>query len=369
MKVFLDTNAFYKNWYVDNVNFKLLFYFLNNLDHELLLSNLVIQETNNIRQREVREVQSELAKILKKGNQLNGNNLDFEVGNLGFQSYDLVDVLKDRVEWITRIEYERIPHGVVVQRAIEATKPFTNEEKGYRDTLIWLSFLEHLSSNSIEGEVAFITNNKSDFYQIKDKNISFNDDLLKDIRERNIKAKIKPYLNIYDFIKENVDKINHSFDQHKLLDNLESFLISETENLINSMSNNELSELLETKLFSEKLTPVLDINSDIFEGLEHTEIKSIKGLPEDSVYIESEFEMRRVDLIISIDTTEFRQYADEIEAIHSLYNIEHEDSHVKLSFILRAYIGGSFEYDTRNEVASNLSIDFIYNKIRRTPHH
>lgn len=369
MKVFLDTNVFYKHWFANNAHFKLLFYFLNNLDHELLLSNLVIQETNNIRQREVREIHSELTRTLKKGNQLNRNNLNLDMENLGFQSYDLVDVLKDRVEWITRIEYDRIPHSVVVQRAIESIKPFTNEEKGYRDTLIWLSFLDHLSSNGIEGEVAFITNNKSDFYQIKDKTISFNDELLKDISERNIKAEIKPYLNIYDFVKENVDKINHSFDQHKLLDDLESFLISETENLINAMNNNELSELLETKLFSEKLTPVLDINSDIFEGLEHTEIKSIKGLPEESVYIESEFEMRRIDLIISIDTTEFKQYADEIEAIHSLYNIEHEDSHVNLSFIVRAYIGGSFEYDTRNEVASNLSMDFIYNKLRRTQSH
>jgi hypothetical protein len=286
--------------------------------------------------------------------------------SLGFQSYDLADVLKDRVEWLSRIEYESIPHSVVVRRAIDSVKPFTSEEKGYRDTLIWLSFLDYLSSNSIEGDVAFITNNKSDFYQTKNNVLSFNDDLLKDIAEHNIKANIKPYLNIYDFVKENVDKITNSFDRHKLLDDLEGFLVSATESIISAMGNNELSELLETKLFSEKLTPVLDINSDIFEGLEHNEIKSIKGLPGDSVYIESEFEMRRVDLVVSIESTEFKQYADEIEAIACLYNIEHEDSRVNLSFVLRVYVGGSFEYDTSNETASNLSIDFIYNKLARS---
>ena len=365
MKVFLDTNVFYRNWFAGNANFKLLFYFLNNLEYELLLSDLVVQEANNIRQREVREVNSELAKILKKGNQLNRVNLNLDMDSLGFQSYDLAEVLKDRVEWLSRIKYDSIPHSVVVRRAIDSVKPFTSEEKGYRDTLIWLSFLDYLSFSGIEGDVAFITNNKSDFYQTKGNVLSFNDDLLKDIAERNIKANVRPYLNIYDFVKENVDKITHCFDQSKLLDELESFLVSATESLINAMSNTELAELLETKLFSEKLTPVLGINSDIFEGLEHTEIKSIKGLPGDSVYIESEFEMRRVDLVVSIEATEFKQYADEIEAIASLYNIEHEDSHVNLSFLLRIYVGGSFEYDAGKEVASNLSIDFIYNKLTR----
>lgn len=365
MRVFLDTNAFYKNWFADNANFKLLFYFLNNLEHELLISNIVIQETNNIRLRELNEVKAELRKIIKKGNQLTQKSLQFDIDILELQNYDLIDVLKNRVDWIDRIEYGNVPHSIVVERAIGAIKPFNNEEKGYRDTLIWLSFLDYLSSKNIEGDVAFITNNKHDFFQLKDKTLSFNDDLLRDIAKRNIKANIKPYLNIYDFAKENIDKIPHSFDQRKLLDDLGGFLVSETEDFLNAMNNNDLSELLETRLFSDKLTPILDVNSDIFEGLEHTQINSIKGLPGDSVYIESEFEMRRVDLVVSIDSTEYKQYADEVETIRSLYNIEHEDNHVKLSFILRAYIGGSFEYDTINEIASNLSVDYIHNIQRR----
>ncbi|WP_223556334.1 PIN domain-containing protein [Pseudomonas sp. BF-R-01] len=365
MKVFLDTNVFYKNWFATNANLKLLFYFLNNLEYELLLSNIVIQEANNIRQREVNEVKSELCRIIKKGNQLSQKSLTLDIDNLGFKTYDLTNVLKERVDWIDRIEYDNVPHSIVVQRAISSTKPFTNEKKGYRDTLIWLSFLDYLSSRNIEGDVAFITNNKHDFFQLKDKTLSFHDDLLRDIAERNIKASIKPYLNVYDFVKENVDKTPHSFDQRKLLDDIEDFLVSETEYFLNAMNNDDLSELLETRLFSDKLTPILEVNSDIFEGLEHTQINSIKGLPGDSVYIESEFEMRRVDLVVSIDSTEYKQYADEVEAIRSLYNIEHEDNHVKLSFILRTYIGGSFEYDANNEAASNLSVDYIYNKQRR----
>jgi galactose mutarotase-like enzyme len=57
----------------------------------------------------------------------------------------------------------------VVKRAIKLVKPFTGQEKGYRDTLIWLSFLSYLKDNDIEGDVAFITNNKHDFFEVKEK--------------------------------------------------------------------------------------------------------------------------------------------------------------------------------------------------------
>lgn len=169
-------------------------------------------------------------------------------------------------------------------------------------------------------------------------------------------------MNIYDFVSENVDKISHSFNRQEILDNLEDFLISETESYLNSMKNNDLGDLLNNKIFSEKLTPVINISSDIFEGLEDPEVISVKRLSGDNVYIESYFEMRRVDLVITIDAIEYKKYAGEIESTKSLYNIEIDEDHVRLSFILRTCIQGSFEYDTRNETASNLSIDNICNR-------
>lgn len=347
---------------MSNANFKLLFYFLNNEKHDLLLSDLVVQETNNIRERELAEVKSELSKAIKKGTQLNSENLKFIIDDLGFLSYDLAEVLKDKIDRINSIEYDSIPQSKVVERALKLIKPFSDKEKGYRDTLIWLSFLNYLSSNNIEGDVAFVTNNKTDFFYSKDKKISFNNDLQRDIAEYKIKATIKPYLNIYDFVNENVDVISHSFDRNEILDVLERFLISETESYLNSMSNGDISDLLENKVFSEKLTPVIDIDSDIFEGLEDPKVKSVKRLSGDSVYIESFFEMRGVDLVITIDIIEYKQYASEIESTRSLYNISIEDNHVKLSFSLITCIDGSFEYDTKNETAHNLSVDYICNR-------
>ncbi|MEC8525038.1 MAG: PIN domain-containing protein [Pseudomonadota bacterium] len=363
MKVFLDTNVFCKNWFVSNANFSLLFYFLNNEKFDLLLSKLVVQETNNIRERELKEIKSELERLVKKGNKLNQDALKFSVEELGVKEYDLSEVLKNKVDWIEDISYDNISHDEVVRRALKSTKPFSGQEKGYRDTLIWLSFIQHLKDKNIEGDVAFITNNKHDFFEVKSKTIAFNDDLKNDIASYGIKANIKPYSNVYDFVNENIDKVSHSFDRYEILDELEYFLEEEVESYLNSMSNYDISDLLGSRLFSEKLTDVVQIESSIFEGLEDPEVKTVKRLADNSVYISSYFEMRRVDLIITIDIIEYKQHADEIESIKALYNIELYDDYAVLSFILRTCIDGSFEYDTVEKEAFNLSIDYIYDSI------
>ena len=140
MKIFLDTNVFYKNWFASNANFNLLFYFLNNENHELLLSDLVVQETNNIRDREINEINLELNRLVRKANKLNKNNLNLEIDDLGFQSYDIAKILNEKVNLISRIEYDGITQKKIVERALKLVKPFSSQEKGYRDTLIWLSF-------------------------------------------------------------------------------------------------------------------------------------------------------------------------------------------------------------------------------------
>lgn len=357
--MFLDTNVFCKNWFVSNANFSLLFYFLNNEKYDLLLSTLVVQETNNIRERELKEIKYELTRLVKKGNKLNSDALVFSADQLGINEYDLKDVLTSKVDWIEYIRYDNVPQHQVVSRALNSTKPFSGQEKGYRDTLIWLSFLEYLKDNSIEGDVAFITNNKHDFFDSGSKTVAFNDDLKSDIEYYEIKANIKPYSNIYHFVDENVDKVSHSFDRYEILDDLDHFLKREVQIYLNLMSNYDVSVLLGSGLFHQKMTNVVQIESNIIEGLEDPEVKTVKRLANNSVYISSYFEMRRVDLIITIELIEYKQYADEIEAIKTLYNIEIDDEHAVLSFILRACIDGSFEYDTVDKVPNNLSIDYL----------
>ena len=66
MQIFIDTNIFYNDWFIQNSNFKYLFNYINNDGHTLLLSKLVIQESENIRNREINEALSEINKNIKK---------------------------------------------------------------------------------------------------------------------------------------------------------------------------------------------------------------------------------------------------------------------------------------------------------------
>jgi hypothetical protein len=73
------------------------------------------------------------------------------------------------------------------------------------------------------------------------------------------------------------------------------------------MSNSVLSNLLGSRVFGEKLTGVIDIKSDIFEGLEDPEVNYVSELSDSSVYISCSYEMRTVDLVVTIDLVVFEQ--------------------------------------------------------------
>lgn len=359
MNVFIDTNAFFNNWFVGNVNFKLLFHYLNNEQLDLLMSELVVQEVNNLRNKEVDESRVEVKRLLNRLKKVNKGSIGVSVDDITISDYDIKSILDAKVHYVETISYDDIPHKEVVRRALGLVKPFTDGEKGYRDTLIWLSFLEYLKDNQITGDIAFITDNKNDFFEKKGSQLAFNADLQRDIQELQIQATIKPYLNVFDFVKENVDKISHAVDKYEILDDQEYFLIEETESYLNAMNNAALSDLLGSRVFSDRLTEVIDIESDIFEGLEDPEVNHVSELPATSVYINCEYEMRRVDLVVTLDLIEFKQHVEEIEVIKSLYNVEIDGDYVKLSFVFRLYIDASFEYDTSMEKCSNLSIEQV----------
>ena len=52
----------------------------------------------------------------------------------------------------------------MIRRSIERKKPFSNGDRGFRDTIIWLSTLELAGPKSC---VSFITGNTQDFFQAK----------------------------------------------------------------------------------------------------------------------------------------------------------------------------------------------------------
>ncbi len=134
-----------------------------------------------------------------------------------------------------KIEVISIPdleHSTILKRALNRTKPFSKNDKGYKDTLIWLSILED-AKNNIDTNYIFVTNNikdfdheeiKSEFKQFNSQNFhlvhSINEveqffdkelDLDLDLQQRNEK--------IEEEIKKNVGALMIEINSYSEIDN------------------------------------------------------------------------------------------------------------------------------------------------------
>lgn len=355
MKVFLDTNVFYNDWFLSSANFKYLFHFLNNEGHELILSKLVVQEVENIRNREVNNYLSEIKKSVKKLQKLNSSKIDYNEDSLGITEYKLIPLIEDKLEAYTIFDYQDIKHEEVVERALLSKKPFLEGEKGYRDTLIWLSFLNHLVTiNAKDEEAVFITENKSDFFKVRDKVVSFHEDLAGDIIEKNINLPIKAYTSLFNFVNSTIDKDEHAIDKFRSEDIFEEFVEESAIDFIQNMSNKDLSQYYESSVFDSKVKDILDIRVDVWEGLEDPEFMYTKQLDGNDIYVSYRYNLRRV--IVEIDIPEL-DYQENKEELRQLFiGIETSAKTTTLTSYVRPYFDVSFICNDRDDTFKDYEV-------------
>jgi len=354
MKVFLDTNIFYNNWFLTNANLQYLFHFLNNEGCELLLSKLVIEETENIRNRELSLSLAEIQKNVRKAQKLNLQKLNYDPKELGIDNYDFRSLLKEKVELIQELDYDCLSHSEIVKRALNDKKPFIRGEKGYRDTLIWLSFLDYLVRENISEEVVFITENKSDFFKMRDGIPKFHPDLESDIVQRGVKAKITPFASLFTYVNSTIDKDDHAIDKNSLEECFEDYVLDCGLDFLKGMSNSNLAEYLENSIFETKLNELLDMRIDIFEGIEDPEILHTHTLNSRDVYVSYRYNLRRVFLEIDISKFDYSQNMKELNKIFDYNEISSEI--VTLYCVIRPYFDVSFIYNTRDKTLKDYEV-------------
>lgn len=354
MKVFLDTNVFYNDWFMRNANFKYLFHFLNNEGHALILSNLVIEESENIRNRELSGVLSEITINVKRAQKMNSKALNFDVASLGIENYELIPLIKSRAESVEEIGYNHIPHSEVVTRALLNKKPFMEGEKGYRDTLIWLSFIDHLANNDVDEDVVFITQNKSDFFKIKDKIVKFHPDLAGDLEQKKIKASVIPFTSLFDFINNTVNKDEHAIDHYGSEEIFEEFIEDSATEFLECMSNTDLSLYLHNSIFETKVKSLLDIRVEVFEGLEDPEVMHTHRLDKNDIYVSYRYNLRNVILEIDIPAIDYTLNKDALNSVS--YEVEVSNEIATLRCFIRPYFDVSFIYNDRDETLKNYEV-------------
>lgn len=356
MKIYLDTNIFYKNWFLESAHFKYLFNFINNDAHDLIISKLVIEEIENIRNREITLAISHIDNKLEYINKRLSKSLNLDIHNIVNESYSMELLLKNSVEWLEIIDYSNVPQEEVVKRALNNIKPFEEEEKGYRDTLIWLSLLDYIQRKDIKDDIIFISSNKNDFYNKNKKETVFHDDLIRDLEKKNIKNNLIAYDSLYSFIKDTIDTDLHSFDH--INKDFETFLEEEGEKYLKTY--NFRGETVTTKMvqFSLNFSQIFDVEVDMFEGLEDPELVGIKKLDENSIYINYKYNLRRVTLILEVLKEEYLKNKAEIDAY--FYDKEFDNDLVKISTVIRPYFEVSFIYNPKTDTPSNYSVDYLY---------
>lgn len=356
MQIFIDTNVFFGDWFVRNANLRYLFHFANNEQHELLISRLVVQEVENLRRRELASALGATKKALSALDRLYGSVLMAPPNEASFSPYDFLQILKEKVENLTILEYEGISHSVVVDRALACKRPFLEGEKGYRDTLIWLSLLEHVKLNASHDEIAFITANTTDFFGSGSED-TFHSDLIADIGTLPGPVSINPFSSLAAFVDSTIDKHEHAIDHSKAEELFGDYIEHEGIEYIASL-NEVAVRRLQSFLLSGTSTfaNASGIAAEVLEGVEDLTILSTKELNHSEVYIVCQYNLRRVPITIFIPAHDYEQNLTAIEESNWFYETEVMGNTVMLRAVIRPYFTVSFIYNRQSGECNGFSV-------------
>lgn len=356
MKIFIDTNVFWGDWFARNANLRYLFHFINNDNNELLISRLVIQEVENIRRREIAPAFNKAKKAISELERLHGSTLLVLPNDTSLSQYGFLAVLQDKVENLTIIEYEHIPQSIVVERALVCKRPFLEGEKGYRDTLIWLSLLDHIKKNDVTEEIAFITENSTDFFDPGNPG-SFHPDLISDVNTLTNHATVKPFKSLSSFVDSAIDKNEHAIDHSKFEEMFGEYIEQEGISFIASIHSIALKRLQARLLPGTNLfANVSAISAEIVEGIEDFEVISTSELSKTDVYIACEYDLRIVEIVVFIPTRDYEQHLIEIEDSGRFYDTEIMGNTVMLKTCIRPNFIASFTYNRQSDECAGFSI-------------
>lgn len=342
MKILIDTNIFYNNWYLNNAYFEYLFNFVENTNSELLISEVVVDEVEGKFNEQLVTLRQNFKKNIQLSEKLLDKTFSFNLKEV-LVDYSFKTVIDNKSDYITYFDYNKISNKTLVQRAIAVTKPFGENDKGYRDSLIWLSFLEHLNTNPSKDEIVMINNNSNDFLN-KDKN-GLNNQLVKDLEEKKINNKFTIYTSLKDFINDKVDISQHKYTEQKALEKLiyenEDEIQDNLLNHLNFQQPNWFQTLLsETNGELKDIRYLTNYYIKIVEGIEDPELIKWSYIDEEKIFVELSLNLRIVDLHLTVPRQVYESSLLHLKS--SCYNILEHGDFVTLFIVKRIYLNIAF---------------------------
>lgn len=171
MKIILDSNIIVADFWMDSPAFLILLESSKAGNIDLYFPKVVVDEVKNKFRQRIAHAQSTINGEIGKLNRLTrlsiGKSLSESVMKKFVKKYEkhFDQVIKDNN--ITILPYPDTSHEYLARKARLKLKPFNENEKGYRDNLIWETIKKQLSAYDEElpatPEVIFITANYTDF--------------------------------------------------------------------------------------------------------------------------------------------------------------------------------------------------------------
>jgi hypothetical protein len=265
MFAFIDSSVLCADFFMKGINFNLI----KKAGIYVILSEIVIAETKNkyreLLQAAVKKSNGgvrELSKLGVSAPEMASKTIDDAMS----QYADFLEMFIIESGMTIPEPYPTVSHNIIVDRALARKKPFKSDGKdGYRDFLVWQTFLDFVKITENDADFYFVTQNTKDFSDDTD-DFKLHPDLMCDIQGPELtNKKIHYYPSIGSFVEGAITpKIRQIEDNNRLSE----LLLGNTESFVEPI----------VKYVSEELDG-LDVEQyEIYVDGETPEISSIDGL-------------------------------------------------------------------------------------------
>lgn len=366
MLILIDTNIFYNQWKMSSAMFQVLSNFIaNTTGNQLVLPFVVFEETQKKYNEEIEKLQNEISQLKGRVRKLSENeffidDLNNEVKEFSFKKQLLKIFPNTHI-----ISSSYIDNDLLLNKAIFSKRPFRDNEKGYRDALIWNALTQYLHKRKIEDKIVFITNNSHDFMSPDRQTKDFHSDLKADIANLDLHNEFFLYNSINEFIAEHVDQELHSFS-HKNIEEIEERYIETIENefevftpiYMSNLSLDDYASLYESSGFNGAIIRMCkNFNFDFIDGTEDPSMYSGYKLPGNKYAFEYSYNFRLCSLEFFIDTGIYHQNKEIMTK--EFMNIEIGQTTTRFYSYPRIYFYGSGIIDLASNCIEKINIESL----------
>ena len=360
MLIFIDTNIFFNHWHLKAPLFELLANYVSNERATVLVSEVVCEEVTAKFQSERASAAKELTKAVRRATDFQSDPKPAVAPALD-EVYDFQAILKARFENLTVVPYDTVPHSLLVPRAISSVRPFRENEKGYRDSLMWLSLLEHLKAkHSNRGELVFINANSNDFFRTDPAGLKLHADLEADLSKAGFSGTFRPFTSLKDFADAEIDKVLHSIRheefEERLGSEMEDLAADAAIDYLQQMSLPVAQNFLEDAELPRRCARAIRaFTVEDHEGVEDPEVLSLSTLSDGSLYVQYRFNLLTCMYTVEVSTEDYWANVDEFN--EEFINIDVQERLVQMQTFRRVDFDASLAFEPSSDEFTSVSID------------